>query len=124
MSFEAFEALVAEISSSAKKGALLSHDAILREKVKLLEQEHPGVVPAPPADSRSKRLSSVEIETPKHDVEDQIVSWILEEAGDADTVRAKHARKIAAAIKAGAYCGPKPLPNTLVNANSPVSEGR
>ena len=42
---------------------------------------------------------------------DHIVAWLLEQCGDADTVRANHARKLALRIQAG-----EPFVNTGVSS--------
>lgn len=72
-----FDRVISLIPSGSERGKLIAHNALLKKAV----QEGPGSV-----------------ETLR-----KIVAWIRKECGDADTVRANHARKLAERIERGEY---------------------
>lgn len=75
-----FEAILKTVPASHHRLALMVHDALLRQAA----AEVPTEV-APPAEDAVR----------------QVAEWLLAEAGDADTVRANHTRKLAQRLLAG-----------------------
>ena len=68
------EDIIKTIPASHHRLALMVHDAVLREKAKAAED-----VPAAPPLGVAVRF---------------VAQWLLDQAGDADTVRANHTRKL------------------------------
>ena len=75
------EDIIKTIPASHHRLALMVHDAVLREKAKASE-----AVPAAPPLGVAVRF---------------VAQWLLDQAGDADTVRANHTRKLAQRLLAG-----------------------